>query len=113
MQTHRFAVEDAVIAVIEIDVRSLLQNCIRLLPVTYDDVDLCVERELLLRKVVAWVESGKWPKVDPRFSPFNNRKETMCVVDPKFFQQLWKNDYFFCDETFPENAHCLFSVAQG
>lgn len=47
MQTHRAADEVVVIAAAEGDVSSVLQGCIRKLPVTHEDVELWTEENVV------------------------------------------------------------------
>ena len=58
----------------------MLKDCIRKLPVTHKDVEVCTEREPFLRRVTSYVKKGKWPEVDAKLAPFHNRRETLSVV---------------------------------
>ncbi|VDL65828.1 unnamed protein product [Nippostrongylus brasiliensis] len=80
LSTHRSEEEDIVIAVVESDVSSTLRDCIRKLPVTHEDVEVCTERDPVLKKVKACVRTGRWVKGDSKLIPYYNRKETLSVV---------------------------------
>ncbi|PIO53640.1 hypothetical protein TELCIR_25018, partial [Teladorsagia circumcincta] len=81
MQKHQGSNEDVVVAAVENDVSRLLKDCIRRLPLTHDHVRESTKKDVLLRNIKSYMESGKWPKVNPKLAPFFNRRETLSIVD--------------------------------
>ncbi|VDL77978.1 unnamed protein product [Nippostrongylus brasiliensis] len=80
MQKHRSEEEEMVIAAVESDVSSTLRECIRKLPVTHEDVEVCTKRDPVLKKVKACVNTGRWIKGDSKLIAYYNRRETLSVV---------------------------------
>ncbi|PIO53247.1 integrase core domain protein, partial [Teladorsagia circumcincta] len=81
MQKHHDSNEDMVVAAVENDVSRLLKDCIRKLPLTHDHVRESTKKDVLLRNIKSYMESGKWPKVNPNLAPFFNRRETLSIID--------------------------------
>ncbi|PIO55133.1 hypothetical protein TELCIR_23484, partial [Teladorsagia circumcincta] len=81
--SHSSAPEDYVIANVDVDVTAeFIDNC-RHLPVSTETIRTATKDDHVIKKVIDYTKSGKWPKMD-RKSPFwhyYNRRDTLTTVE--------------------------------
>ncbi|PIO61805.1 reverse transcriptase, partial [Teladorsagia circumcincta] len=81
--SHSSTPKDYVIANVDVDVTAeFIENC-RQLPVSTETIRTATKDDPVIKKIIDYTKSGKWPKID-RTSPFwhyYNRRDTLTTVE--------------------------------